>query len=1232
MRIKRSLKVVALVLAVLVSFPSAALAALPSNTIVFGTKAYDLSLLDDASVANEILAAFVANGNLFAYKMPAGNFIDPNDQAIDPATLPAVTYVDAAKVSTNYQAGDGDVVPTAVTLTGVTATMSVQAEQTAQITATAVPADATVTYASSDETKATVSSTGLVTGVAAGTATITVTAAKSDMISATGTVAVTVTAIPIVAVTVGSPTMSLAVGATGTIVATPTPSDATVTFASLTPAVATVHETTGVVTAVAVGTATINVTAAKTDYTTGTATVDVTVTDIVAPAIAEAEFVDYQTLKVTFTEEVVESEAGLVVTSNDVEVDAVLADDGMSLTIVDEDGFAAADYTVVVNGLEDLAGNAMEADTTTPVVTKNASYIAKFEIETTTIPVGTEADVEFYYTTEDQYGEPFTTADELADFVDAFSATARVGGFPLPGVTVGTGDDAGKITLGADAALKEGAVVTATLKNTVEDVVVATLVHELTVVDEIAEATYIKSLEVDPDADLVANETVVDITIEVLDQFFRPMLTPNIRWETSDKTVVAFNADNDWTVTDTDTGKVQVDFLKDGSATITAYLVDNIAVSESIDLNIGATRLAVITMPAFADPTGYNHEEIESGKLTYTTGAILTPDMLKFEITGVPEDATEDDISITAGYDKDNDIILTVVTSEAGTYKFKAFVGDDEDAIVSEEVTVTTTINPEVASIDAIEFAENELTVGGIVEKDLVFRNEHGEAVYVATDDLVLAFLADKVEVEVLDTIEGNVVGLKFTGLVVGNWTVTLSTGDVVKEIAVPVVEAAAVESISIAATVTVIKADVYDDVEDETIFFHDGQAYKIMPVVFYNQYGNPMDVSDAVLDEIGDNLLFVELKAVEGGYAEAGDDADIVVAIGVHATVDAGEEETFILEVDELDSADVTVTVLDAREADSIEIDEFATSLLLEAVVTINVPGDIAVLDQYGVSFVPTLVEGEGDYQVLAASTDEEVIEVGYTGAIGETDITLTAVNSGNAKVTVSLVRVTSAEPEVIDSAEYDMTGSSQDEIARLEISAPFDMLILGGDDTVYVEDRTEVTLVVKAYDEDDKEIAVSLADFDWFTSDVAKATVDNGVVTAAADGEATIKAVSLGGAQATIVITVSNEMVLASVAFADDTPNEVAVEDTIELADDVRFFDKNGYEILPTDVVLDNFVANDIAYRWTSTNEAVASVDADGSVTGVAVGTATIRVMLQDSVDGDLGIYATIKISVTE
>ncbi len=85
----------------------------------------------------------------------------------------------------------------AVPATGVTvtpATTSVVVGATRQLTGTVLPADATDksgTWTTSDATKATVSSTGLVTGVAAGTATITF---KSNDGNFTGTTTVTVTA------------------------------------------------------------------------------------------------------------------------------------------------------------------------------------------------------------------------------------------------------------------------------------------------------------------------------------------------------------------------------------------------------------------------------------------------------------------------------------------------------------------------------------------------------------------------------------------------------------------------------------------------------------------------------------------------------------------------------------------------------------------------------------------------------------------------------------------------------------------------------------------------------------------------------------------------------------------------------------------------------------------------------------------------------------------------------
>ncbi|KAB1471252.1 Ig domain-containing protein [Cronobacter sakazakii] len=87
---------------------------------------------------------------------------------------------------------DDTVAVTGVTVTPATASLAVGA--TRQLTGNVLPSDATDksgTWTTSDATKATVSSTGLVTGVAAGTSTITF---KSNDGNFTATCAVTVTA------------------------------------------------------------------------------------------------------------------------------------------------------------------------------------------------------------------------------------------------------------------------------------------------------------------------------------------------------------------------------------------------------------------------------------------------------------------------------------------------------------------------------------------------------------------------------------------------------------------------------------------------------------------------------------------------------------------------------------------------------------------------------------------------------------------------------------------------------------------------------------------------------------------------------------------------------------------------------------------------------------------------------------------------------------------------------
>ena len=131
------------------------------------------------------------------------------------------------------------------------------------LTATLTPAgaDSSVTWSSDAENVATVNQSGVVTGVAAGSATIT--ARVSELIFAECEVTVTAAAIPAESVTLNKNSNTLVVGQTDSLTATVLPANTTdeLVWSTTNPSVATVEN--GLVTAVAAGSATIRATAGE---------------------------------------------------------------------------------------------------------------------------------------------------------------------------------------------------------------------------------------------------------------------------------------------------------------------------------------------------------------------------------------------------------------------------------------------------------------------------------------------------------------------------------------------------------------------------------------------------------------------------------------------------------------------------------------------------------------------------------------------------------------------------------------------------------------------------------------------------------------------------------------------------------------------------------------------------------------------------------------------------------
>lgn len=180
------------------------------------------------------------------------------------------TFFDAIQTPDSIQVSPDphiDVPVTGVTVTPTTGSINVGEGLT--ITPIVEPDNATdksVVWSSSNESIATVTEAGVVTGVAAGEATITVTTNDGSF---TATCAVTVSAVAVTGVTVSPTSDSIQVGEDLTLTATVAPDNATnknITWSSSDDTIATVSDA-GVVTGVAAGNATITVTTEDGDFT-----------------------------------------------------------------------------------------------------------------------------------------------------------------------------------------------------------------------------------------------------------------------------------------------------------------------------------------------------------------------------------------------------------------------------------------------------------------------------------------------------------------------------------------------------------------------------------------------------------------------------------------------------------------------------------------------------------------------------------------------------------------------------------------------------------------------------------------------------------------------------------------------------------------------------------------------------------------------------------------------------
>ncbi|MBQ9756957.1 MAG: Ig-like domain-containing protein [Clostridia bacterium] len=131
------------------------------------------------------------------------------------------------------------------------------------------------------------------------------------------------------------------------------------------------------------------------------------------------------------------------------------------------------------------------------------------------------------------------------------------------------------------------------------------------------------------------------------------------------------------------------------------------------------------------------------------------------------------------------------------------------------------------------------------------------------------------------------------------------------------------------------------------------------------------------------------------------------------------------------------------------------------------------------------------------------------------------------------------------------------------------------------------------------------------WTSNNTSVATVDQtGKVTAVAKGNATITATTAeGGYTATCAVTVIEKVAVTGITL-DKTSLSI---------------NKGSTKTLYATITPSNASVQDIT--WTSSNEGVATVSANGSITGVEVGTATITATTKDG-----GKIATCSVTITK
>ena len=271
--------------------------------------------------------------------------------------------------------------------------------------------------------------------------------------------------------------------------------------------------------------------------------------------------------------------------------------------------------------------------------------------------------------------------------------------------------------------------------------------------------------------------------------------------------------------------------------------------------------------------------------------------------------------------------------------------------------------------------------------------------------------------------------------------------------------------------------------------------------------------------------------------------------------------------------TADVTATAGDATETATVTVS--AEEPVLTGITVTPTTATLAIDETE--AFTATVLDQFGSamtgIDVAWASTNETVGTIDTTG-------TFTALAEGTANVTATAEGVTGEATVTVTAG-----GPAEPAATRIEV-APL---------TTAATVNETVNFSATVYDQFDAELPEAAVE--WTSSNETVGTIDaNGTFTALAAGITAVTATA-GDAFASAVVTVNEgepaEPVLESIRI---TPPEA----TLAISDTQRF--------MMTARDQDGAVMTDVNVTWTSSDETVGTIDADGIFTALTEGTATV------------------------